>query len=158
MNGNMISKIVGKLKQDENFEECWNSELIEIPYFQDKPMKIVFTEAENESYFTLADFAIGNFMRLSISDRDNHSLQIIENYKQNLIFDYTPRLELKSDNDIWNFVYPSDIILAQNETGEVFVLVECGCEWEEEHGLQLVFKNGQQLTRVSYNDGGLEDE
>lgn len=121
-------------------------------------MKIVFTEAENESYFTLADFAVGNFMRLSISDRRNHSLQIIENYKQNLIFDYTPRLELKSDNDIWNFVYPSDIILAQNETGEVFVLVECGCEWEEEHGLQLVFKNGQQLTRVSYNDGELEDE
>ncbi|ANI90427.1 hypothetical protein A9P82_14710 [Arachidicoccus ginsenosidimutans] len=154
----MISKIVGQLTQDKHFEECWNSELIDIPYFQNKQLKVVFTEAENESYFKLADIALENFMRLSTSDRENHSSKIVENYKQNLVFNYTPRLELKSDNEIWNFVYPTDIILAQNETGEVFVLVECGCEWEEEHGLQLVFKNGQQLTRVSYNDGGLEDE
>lgn len=155
---NMISKIAGQLIQDENFEEWWNSELIEIPYFQNKRLNIVFTEAENESYFTLADIALDNFMQLSISERHNHSSQIIENYKQNLIFDYTPRLELKSDNEIWDYVYPTDIILYQNEKGEVFVLVECGCKWEEEHGLQLVFKNGRGLTRVSYNDGELEDE
>ena len=155
---NMISKIAGQLIQDDHFEDWWNSKLIEIPYFQNKALKIVFTEAENESYFKLADIALDNFMQLSVSDRQNHSSKIIENYKQNLIFDYTPRLELKSDSEIWNYVYPADIILAQNETGEVFVLIECGCEWEEEHGLQLVFKNGQHLTRVSYNDGGLEDE
>lgn len=155
---NMISKIAGQLTQDENFEEWWNSELIEIPYFQNKRLKIVFTEAENESYLTLADIALDSFMHLSISDRQIHSSKITENYKQNLIFEYTPRLELKSDNEIWNFVHPNIIILAQNEVGEIYVLIECGCDWEEEHGLQLVFKNGQQLTRVSYNDGGLEDE
>lgn len=154
----MISKIAGQLTQDDHFEEWWNSELIEIPYFKNKRLKIIFTEAEFEGYFKLAEIAINNFMQLSITDSESHSSQIIENYKQNLIFDYTPRLELKSDNEIWNFVYPSVIILAQNEVGVIYVLVECGCEWEEEHGLQLVFKNGQQLTRVSYNDGGLEDD
>lgn len=121
-------------------------------------MKIVFTEAENESYLTLADIALDSFMHLSISDRQIHSSKIIEIYKQNLIFEYTPRVEFKSDNEIWSFVYPNIIILAQNEIGEILVLIECGCDWEEEHGLQLVFKNGQQLTRVSYNDGGFEDE
>ena len=154
----MISKIVGQLTQDDHFEEWWNSDLICIPYFQNTKLKVVFTEAEDENYFKLAEIAIMNFIQLATSDRQNHSSQIIENYKQNLVFDYTPKLELKSDNEIWDFVYPSVIILAQNEIGEVFVLVECGCEWEEEHGLQLVFKNGQRLTRVSYNDGGLEDE
>lgn len=155
---NMISKIVGQLTQDKNFEEWWNSELVEIPYFKNKQLKIVFTEVDSESYIQLADIALENFMQLSISDSNNNSSQIIENYKQNLIFDYTIRLELKSDDEIWNFVYPSNILLVQNEDGVFYVLVECGCEWEEEHGLQLVFKNGQQLTRVSYNDGGLEDE
>lgn len=29
----------------------------------------------------------------------------------------------------------------------------CGCEWEEEHGLQLVFKEGKKLTRISGYDG-----
>ena len=154
----MISKIVGQLTQDDHFEEWWNSDLISIPYFQNTKLKVVFTEAEDEIYFKLAEIAIMNFIQLTTSDRQNHSSQIIENYKQNLVFDYTIKLEFKSDNEIWDFVYPSVIILAQNEIGEVFVLVECGCEWEEEHGLQLVFKNGQRLTRVSYNDGGLEDE
>ncbi len=154
----MISKIVGQLTQDDHFEEWWNSDLISIPYFQNTKLKVVFTEAEDENYFKLAEIAIMNFIQLTTSDRQNHSSQIIENYKQNLVFDYTIKLEFKSDNEIWDFVYPSVIILAQNEIGEVFVLVECGCEWEEEHGLQLVFKNGQRLTRVSYNDGGLEDE
>ena len=155
---NLISKIVGQLTQDKHFEEWWNSDLIEIPYFQNKGLKIVFTAAESKEYFELADIALGNFMQLTISDRESDSSLISENYKQNLIFDYTPKLELKTDNEIWNFVYPSNIILEQNEKGEVFVLIECNCKWEEEHGLQLVFKNGKELTRVSYCDGGLEDE
>lgn len=155
---NMISKIVGQLTQDEHFDEWWNSELIGIPYFQNEQLKIVFTEAENDSYFEFADIALSNFMQLSDSDRYAHCAKVIENYKQNLMLGYTPKLELISDNIIWNYVYPIVIVLDQNETGDIFVLVECGCEWEEEHGLQLVFKNGQQLTRVSYNDGVLEDE
>ena len=155
---NMISKIAGHLTQDDNFEEWWNSHLIEIPYFQNKELKIIFTDAQNESYFKLADIALENFMQLSQTDQQKHSFQIIENYKQNLIFDYTPKLELSSETDIWNFVYPTEIYVEQNENGELFVLVSCGCEWEAEHGLQLVFKNGQNLSRVSYHDGGLEEE
>jgi hypothetical protein len=154
----MISKIAGQLTQDEDFEEWWYSKLIEIPYFQNKGLRIVFTDAGNENYFKLAETALYHFMQLSNSTREQHSNQIIENYRLNLIFDYTPRLDLKSDKEIWSFVYPKEIFLELNEKGEVFVLVSCGCEWEEEHGLQLVFKEGQNLTRVSYNDGGLEEE
>ena len=31
----------------------------------------------------------------------------------------------------------------------------CECEWEQEHGLQLVFRQGKKLTRVSDQDGHL---
>ncbi|MEP4534756.1 MAG: hypothetical protein ABJ004_16815 [Cyclobacteriaceae bacterium] len=30
-------------------------------------------------------------------------------------------------------------------------------DWGEEHGLQLIFKNGERLTRASGHDGHYED-
>ena len=46
--------------------------------------------------------------------------------------------------------------------------VECGCDWEGEHGLQIVFKDGLVVNKVgafdghvtnsdAYGDPGLED-
>lgn len=37
-------------------------------------------------------------------------------------------------------------------------MISCECEWENEHGLQLIFKDGKSLTRVSSVDGSCEDE
>ena len=55
--------------------------------------------------------------------------------------------------DIWNFVTPTEIIKHWDEDGEFYLCVSCGCEWEEEHVLQLVvFKDGQTLTRASGHD------
>ncbi|MFC7668884.1 DUF6985 domain-containing protein [Hymenobacter humi] len=35
--------------------------------------------------------------------------------------------------------------------------MESECEWEVEHGLQLVFRQGRMLTRVSQYDGHLTE-
>jgi hypothetical protein len=37
----------------------------------------------------------------------------------------------------------------------IYVSLECGCDWEEEHGMQLVFKNGLQVVKVGPFDGHL---
>ena len=37
----------------------------------------------------------------------------------------------------------------------VYVQVACECAWESEHGLQLVFRQGATLSRVSDQDGHL---
>jgi hypothetical protein len=67
-------------------------------------------------------------------------------------------LQVNDIADIWNFVYPTEIIVHWNENADFYLCVSCGCEWEEEHGLQLVFKDGKQLTRASGHDGGFTDE
>lgn len=33
----------------------------------------------------------------------------------------------------------------------------CNCDWEYEHGLQFVFRQGRVLTRVSAEDGHLTE-
>ena len=36
-----------------------------------------------------------------------------------------------------------------------YVSLECGCDWEEEHGLQIVFKEGLHVNMVGQYDGHL---
>jgi hypothetical protein len=35
----------------------------------------------------------------------------------------------------------------------VYVSVECECDWEPEHGLQIVFRDGATVTKVGPYDG-----
>jgi hypothetical protein len=35
----------------------------------------------------------------------------------------------------------------------IYISLECECEWEEEHGLQIVFKNGLRVNKVGPYDG-----
>ncbi len=37
----------------------------------------------------------------------------------------------------------------------IYISVECGCDWEEEHGLQLVLKNGLKVNKLGGYDGHL---
>lgn len=37
----------------------------------------------------------------------------------------------------------------------VYVSVECNCDWEEEHGLQLVLENGLRINKLGGYDGHL---
>jgi hypothetical protein len=38
---------------------------------------------------------------------------------------------------------------------KVYVSLECNCDWDAEHGLQLVFKNGRSINKVGPYDGHL---
>ncbi len=37
----------------------------------------------------------------------------------------------------------------------IYIQIAAECDWEEEHGLQIIYKNGNQLSRVSEQDGHL---
>jgi hypothetical protein len=41
---------------------------------------------------------------------------------------------------------------------DVFVSLECNCAWEVEHGLQLVFRNGREISNVGPFDGHVSNE
>lgn len=37
----------------------------------------------------------------------------------------------------------------------IYVSLECSCDWEPEHGLQIVFKDGKRVNKISSYDGHL---
>ena len=67
--------------------------------------------------------------------------------------------EIKDKNDIWNHVQPYEIYVERRpyEDKDIYINIICDCDWELEHGLQLVFRQGKQITRVSMIDGHLTE-
>ncbi|WP_298781832.1 hypothetical protein [uncultured Polaribacter sp.] len=61
---------------------------------------------------------------------------------------------------VWNYIHPTDIIVTKDRYEKkegVFIQILCKCDWEDEHGLQIILKNGEKLIRVSEQDGHLFD-
>jgi hypothetical protein len=65
---------------------------------------------------------------------------------------------IKEPKDIWEHVNLGDEALvgrrARGDRG-VYISLECECDWEEEHGLQIVFKHGLKINKVGPYDGHL---
>ena len=68
--------------------------------------------------------------------------------------------EIKEESEIWKFIYPEEINICRDYVEEtaIYIVIICECEWEQEHGLQFVFKHGKRLIRVSAIDGQVTDE
>ena len=154
----MQSRIVGQITSVDYDPDFFESNPYPIPYFDNKELKVVFIDAKHEPYLLEADNILQNFLSLDIQDRIDDSHLVFHYYSETLKYGYTKHLQVNDIADIWNFVYPTEIIVHWNENADFYLCVSCGCEWEEEHGLQLVFKDGKQLTRASGHDGGFTDE
>ena len=68
----IISDIIGELKQNDQFDDWWESDLIEIPFFDRKKLKITFMDLEPESdpnFIIEADQALKSFLGKAATDR-----------------------------------------------------------------------------------------
>jgi hypothetical protein len=66
--------------------------------------------------------------------------------------------KLTESEKVWNYISPIEIIVTKDrykKRAGVFIQILCNCDWEEEHGLQIVLENGDKLIRVSDQDGQL---
>jgi hypothetical protein len=167
MNIEITSKIIGQLKQEEGFPDFWESLEIEIPFFDNKKLVIIFMGFEPEqdkTFIEEADKALANFFKLTSIDRNSISKLAYKNcmnFLEDIGFDDSdePLRQVKDQNEIWNFIYPSRICVSRRPYKEqdIYIMIDCECDWEQEHGLQLVFRQGKQLTRISEQDGHLTE-
>lgn len=159
---NIEIKSIGKLTTHPDIEEWLISELISIPFFDGKELKFTICgiEDNNNNLLMRVDQAIQNFLVKSSVDRTKYTPLIYKNYQdiydfyKSINFDITS-LDLNNPEEIWQYVYPYSIYLGREseENEDFYLFVYCNCSWEEEHGLQLVFTNGLDLTKVSGVDG-----
>ena len=62
--------------------------------------------------------------------------------------------------DVWNHVKFGDEVILRRHHGDraVYVSVSCSCPWEIEHGLQIVFRNGEAITKLGPYDDHLTND
>lgn len=160
MNNKLSSQVVGPLTQDETISDWLISAAIPVPYFDNKKLAVTFMEIDPDE----ADDALRQFLQLTSDDRLRISDLVYKNYTdflEDVDFDGIEEglSDIKEDHEIWNFVYPTDIYVSRRHRRDmdIYVCVACDCGWEEEHGLQLVFRQGKKLTRISDGDGHLTE-
>jgi hypothetical protein len=67
-------------------------------------------------------------------------------------------LKILRPEEIWVHIQiGDDIIVSRRSYGDklIYISIECNCDWEIEHGLQIVFKNGLYVNKVGQYDGHL---
>lgn len=167
MSKEIISKVIGRLKQEDSLRNCWKSEEIEIPFFDNDKLSISFTDFDPEhdkAFIDEADQALINFLKLSAYDRSLISELVYKNCMDTLDAvenDETDEAirQLKTKNEIWKFIQSTGIYVTRRpyKDQDIYVQIACACDWENEHGLQLVFRQGKKLTRISDQDGHLTE-
>ena len=103
--------------------------------------------------------AIANFLGLSkssLADAD----QALSRYYKDYEDYWAERGEAPLDGaeELWKHVtLGRELTISRRRRGDraIYVSVECECAWEEEHGLQLVFKNGLHVNKLGGYDGHL---
>jgi len=65
---------------------------------------------------------------------------------------------IDSPSDVWKHIeLGHKPIFSRNHFGDrgIYVSLECECDWEPEHGLQIVFRNGNTVCKIGPYDGHL---
>ena len=106
-----------------------------------------------------ADFhaAIANFLRLDTTAFRVADEALLHYYKDNETW-WLRRGEpvLRTAAQAWSRVtLGRQPMVSRREKGDraIYISVESECAWEEEHGLELVFRNGLSLSKLGSYDG-----
>ena len=74
----------------------------------------------------------------------------------NVDMDEEDWIVIDNPEDVWEFVdFGSEFHLSRRHYGDekIYASLTCGCEWEEEHGLEFVFKEGKYVNKLGWYDG-----
>jgi len=64
--------------------------------------------------------------------------------------------EIPSAEGVWDFVdFGTEAVVSRRGNGDdrIYISLECNCAWEQEHGLQIVFREGSVISKVGQFDG-----
>ncbi|WBA43002.1 DUF6985 domain-containing protein [Hymenobacter canadensis] len=156
------STVVGPMLQDADLDDWWQSQPVAVPFFDNQPVSVVLSGVLSATAADLADMdeCLTHFLALGAADRLALSDLVWANY-QEVVEAVGEDLDIRIDTpaDVWAHVHPREIHISWRDRRDedIYLSVECACDWEIEHGLQLVFRRGRMLTRVSQCDGQLTE-
>lgn len=155
----MESKTIGQLKVHPDIDEWYESEKVSIPLLGGHELSFTIEDINEDEAPEEFEEAISNFMALEESLKTEIEPYIYKTYLEfkDAVGPECCPTNIPSPSGVWQFVSPSYVNVSRRPYGneEVYVQLLAECEWEPEHGLQVVFHRGISLNRVSDQDGHL---
>jgi hypothetical protein len=152
---------LGEIEFDEEMDE-YVSTPISVGVLGGKVCRIMlegYGDDESQEDFHAA---VGNFLAAS-----HMALHAAEDHVYRYYLDIKRCMEGELDEDfpdiasaaeVWRHVhFGAEPVVSRRYGGDqsVYVSIECNCDWEVEHGLQIVFKQGREVCKVGPFDGHL---
>jgi hypothetical protein len=105
--------------------------------------------------------AVENTLRAKpsiLTDAERYVVQCCEDTLASYPAKHRPTVTLRKPGDVWSHVrFGSEFQVSRRADGDsedgVYVSLECNCDWDREHGLQLVLRDGRAITKVGPFDG-----
>ena len=150
--------ILGPLKPHPQVPKWLVSEPLQIPYFDGRMLTVTLDGLE-ETDVNDVERAFDAFLKLGSKDRIEASPYVFANYKrmEELMDEDDLGCHVDSEERIWEHVHPSELYISKRHRRDhaIYVSITAECDWEREHGLQIIYRGGAELSRVSEQDGHL---
>ncbi len=151
---------LGAVKKDPQLH-WYRSKPILVPVLGRKKRRIVVAGYDDDPKPGEFHVAIANFLSITpvvLKEAEPYVFQYYEATKANWGPDDREFVRIASASLVFRHVrLGNEPMVTRRAYGDkgIYVSLECGCDWEEEHGLQIVFKNGLKVNKVGPYDGHL---
>jgi hypothetical protein len=149
---------LGPLHRDLHIPEWLVSEPLPIPFFDGQKVPVTIEKLKESDQKEIED-AVSSFLRLGRVDRLAISGYVFANYQQTaeLVSEEDLGCHIESEQAVWDHVQPGEIYISRRHRRDcaIYLVIGASCDWEPEHGLQMVYRRGSELVRVSQQDGHL---
>jgi hypothetical protein len=149
---------LGVMTRDDRME-WYYSPPIPVPVLGGKSCRIVVDENQYLADPKKEEFhaAIANFLSIGPSVLKDVESEVFRYYKD-CESEASTGLAISSPSGVWSHVQlGSEPMVDRRGYGDrgIYISLECNCDWEPEHGLQIVFRNGLRVNKVGPFDGHL---
>lgn len=130
---------------------------VEVPALGGARCHVTFAGYDDETDKGEFPAALAAFLALDAATVRAASPEIFEYYRDasaDLAAAGVDVVAIAGPDDVWEHISPHDVSVERHD-GQVYLAVECECEWEVEHGLVIVLRGGVEVTRIGPYDGHL---
>jgi hypothetical protein len=151
---------LGPVKRDAKLG-WYRSKPIPIPLLGRKKGRIIVEDYDEDQKPEEYHVAIANFLSLTpavLKAAAPYVFQYYEATKANFAPGDREFVPIASASEVFRYVrLGTEPVVTRRAHGDkgIYVSLGCECDWEEEHGLQIVFKNGLIINKVGPYNGHL---
>ncbi|HEY1134380.1 MAG TPA: hypothetical protein VGE77_07365 [Nocardioides sp.] len=140
---------IGTFRLDESLGWLFSTERLTVPALG-VTATIVLDDPDADPDEVAA--VVGRLLALPASFRETMT-PFLWAYYRDVEADAGVDVPLDRPEDVWSQVEIGDEIHVSRHDGSWYVDVESSCDWEPEHGLQVVLRGGTILTKIGPYDG-----